>query len=145
MEPTAEVRGEAAVAHGGAVGDGRGGVFQPFLEAAAAGGEVAASVFVKGVEGGGGSFHGEELVAEEQRSGGSAGGLGDLPSVGDVGGGGGGVLCGGFVGEMKIAGAVDAGLGGFDALDGEADAVADDKVEGEGGGHDGGEAVVVDG
>ena len=48
---------------------------------------MAAAVFVEGVEGGGGGFDGEELVAEEQSGGGGAGGMGDLPGVGDVGGG----------------------------------------------------------
>ena len=64
LEPLAEVGGETAVAHGGAVGDGWGGVLKPFLEAATAGGKVASAVFVEGVEGGGGGFDGEELVTE---------------------------------------------------------------------------------
>ena len=69
----AEASGKAAVAHGGAVGDGRGGVVEPFLEAAAAGGEVAPADGIEGVEGGGRGFDGEELVAEEQSGCGSAG------------------------------------------------------------------------
>jgi hypothetical protein len=71
--------------------------------------------------------------------------MGDLPGVGDVGGGGGGVLAGGFIDVAEVDGAVDAGFGGFDAFDGKAEAVADGEVEGEGGGDDGSEAVVETG
>jgi hypothetical protein len=65
LEPAAEAACEKAVAHGGGVGDARGGVFEPFFEAAAAGGDAAAAVLIAGVEHGGGDFDGEELVAEQ--------------------------------------------------------------------------------
>ena len=130
MEPLAEVSGEASVARGSAVGNGWGGVFQPFFETAAAGDEVATSVSADLVEGGGGGFDGEELVAEEQSGGGGAGGAGDLPSFGDVGGGRGAGFCGGFAGVAEVEGAVDAVFDGDDALGGEADAAKDGELEG---------------
>ena len=123
MEPLAEVGGEAAVAGGGAVGDGRGGVFQPLFEASSAGDEVATAVGTDLVEGGGRGFDGEELVAEKERGGGGAGGAGDLPGGRDVGrGGGSGFFCG-FVGVAQVDGAVDAVFGGEDTLGGEGDAM----------------------
>ncbi len=68
-----------------------------------------------------------------------------MPGVGDVGRSWRGVCLGGFVGLAEVDGAVDAGFGGLDAPDGEADAVVDDELEGKGGGDDGGEAVVKGG
>ncbi len=135
LEPLSEVGGEAPVAGGGAVGDGGGGVFQPFFEAAATGNEVAASVGADLVEGGGGGFNGEELVAEQQGGGGSAGGAGDLPGGCDVGGGGGAGFCGVFGGVAEVDVAVEAGFGGDDAFRGQSDAVANGEVE-RGGGHE---------
>ncbi len=132
LEPLAEMGDKATVAHGRAVGDGGGGVFQPFFEAAAAGNEVATAVGADLVEGGGRGFDGEELVAEEQGGGGGAGGAWNLPSGRDVGGGGGAGLLGGFGGMAEVDGAVDAGFHGNDAFGGKADAVGDGKVKGGG-------------
>ncbi len=125
-----EVGGEAAVAGCGAVGDGRGGVFQPFFEASSAGDEAAMTVGADLVEGGGRGFDGEKLVAENQGGGGGAGSMGDLPGARDVGGGRGGGFGGAGGGVSEVDGAVEAGFGGDDALGGKSDAEADGEVEG---------------